>query len=63
MLTILLLPVLILAEEQQNTILADDILLQYMNQPVEKTPEGTGYVAVNDGNYQKKVFGSDRPPF
>ena len=52
MLIILLLPVSILAEEQQNTILADDILLQYMNQPVEKTPERTGYVSVNDGNYQ-----------
>jgi hypothetical protein len=52
MLPILLLPVLILAEEQKNTILADDILLQRMNQSVEKTPEVTGCVSVNDGNYQ-----------
>jgi len=40
---------------------SDFVLKQYMSQPVEKTLEGTGVVYVNDGNYDKEVFGADKP--
>ncbi len=39
----------------------DDFLLKLMNQSVEETLKGTKVTYVNDDNYQKEVFGSDKP--
>lgn len=39
----------------------DSTLEQWMKQPVEETLKGTGVVYVNDGNYQREVFGAGKP--
>ena len=39
----------------------DWLLQQYMNQPVELTLKGTDVTYVNDNNYKKEVFGSNKP--
>ena len=40
---------------------SDEVLKEWMDQPVEKTLAGTDYTPVNDRNYEREVFQSHLP--
>ena len=50
-----------IAGQDNFVIPSDNVLRQYMSQPVEQTLAGTGVVYVDDNNFQREVMDANQP--